>query len=100
MASLGNELGAILAAGVAGALGKPKGTALQQADEFLMSQEFADLVKASKSNPRIFSATSSRVANSPSFKKFADAAKIPVAQRAGFFANLLNEDQDPNQKTP
>ena len=97
--NLGNELGGALTLGVAGALGK-KGTALQQADEFLMSKDFADLVKASKSNSRIFSETSNRVANSPSFKKFADAAKIPVAQRAGFFANLLNENQNQNQQNP
>ena len=97
---LANEIGSLLSLAVAGAAGgKTKSNALQLADAYLTSPDFAKLVAASQSSPTKFAQAARTAASKPVFQRFAEAAGIPVAQRANFFINMATQPDQDLQKT-
>jgi len=80
-------------AGSAAATSKTK--ALQAADDFLSSPEFAKLVKASAGNPTEFSNAYRLIEKTPLWNRFVKETGLTAAQRASLFSpkSESNEDQ-------
>ena len=97
---LGYELASAVAGAGTRALQANKRDMFADADRFLTSPEFRKLVSASQANPELFTQTAQQIEKTPAFKKYADAVGIPLAQRAGFFANMaMNQGQGQQQQT-
>jgi hypothetical protein len=95
---LGYELASAVAGAGTRAFQANKRDMFADADRFLTSPEFRKLVSASQANPELFNQTAQQVEKSSAFKKYADAVGIPLAQRAGFFANMAMDQGQGQQK--
>jgi hypothetical protein len=104
----GAGIGAGLAAGIGSAIQKNRTTAAKAADAVLLSPEFQRLVVASAGNPTARQQAIRRLASSPKFDVFAQAAGLPRAMsdrelfiRNALLAGLTEEAQAPQeQPTP
>jgi len=97
---LGYEIASAVAGAGTRALQSNKRDMFADADRFLTSPEFRKLVSASQASPQMFTQTAAQVEKSSAFKKYADAVGIPLAQRAGFFANMAMDQGQGQQKQP
>jgi len=95
---LGYEIASAVAGAGTRALQSNKRDMFADADRFLTSPEFRKLVSASQANPEMFTQTAAQVEKSSAFKKYADAVGIPLAQRAGFFANMAMDQGQGQQQ--
>ena len=104
----GAGIGAGLAAGLGSALQKNRTTAAKAADAVLLSPEFQRLVVDSAGNPSAQQKAINRLASSPKFDVFAQAAGLPRAMsdrqlfiRNAILAGATAEPQQPQeQPTP
>lgn len=78
-------------AGSAAATSKTK--ALQAADDFLSSPEFAKLVKASAGNPTEFSRAYTLIEKTPLWNRFVKETGLTAAQRASLFSPKSEKSQ-------
>jgi len=103
----GAGIGAGLAAGLGSALQKNRTTAAKAADAVLLSPEFQRLVVDSAGNPTAQQQAIRRLASSPRFDVFAQAAGLPRAMsdrelfiRNALLAGATEEAQAPQDQTP
>lgn len=102
----GAGVGAGLAAGLSSAISKNRTTAAKAADAVLLSPEFQRLVVASAGQPNAQQQAIRRLASSPKFDVFAQAAGLPRAMsdrelfiRNALFAGATEEAQAPQEQT-
>jgi len=103
----GAGLASGVAAGLNSALSKSRTTAAKAADAVLLSPEFQRLVVDSAGNPTARAQAIRRMASSPKFDVFAQAAGLPraMSDRELFIRNALTagataETQQQEQPTP
>lgn len=103
----GAGVGAGLAAGLSSAISKNRTTAAKAADAVLLSPEFQRLVVASAGQPNAQQQAIRRLASSPKFDVFAQAAGLPRAMsdrelfiRNALLAGATEEAQAPQEQTP
>lgn len=103
----GGGIGVGIYAGINAALQKNRTTAAKAADAVLLSPEFQRLVVASAGNPTARQQAIRRLASSPKFDVFAQAAGLPRAMsdrelfiRNALLAGLTEEAQAPQEQTP
>lgn len=102
----GAGIGAGLAAGIGSAIQKNRTTAAKAADAVLLSPEFQRLVVASAGQPTAQQQAIRRLASSPKFDVFAQAAGLPRAMsdrelfiRNALLAGATEEAQAPQEQT-
>lgn len=103
----GAGLAAGLVSGLSSAMSKQRTTAAKAADAVLLSPEFRRLVVENAGNPTVQQTAIRRLASSPKFDVFAQAAGLPraMSERELFIRNALlagatEEAQAPQEQTP
>lgn len=103
----GGGIGVGIYAGINAALQKNRTTAAKAADAVLLSPEFQRLVVASAGQPNAQQQAIRRLASSPKFDVFAQAAGLPRAMsdrelfiRNALLAGATEEAQAPQEQTP
>jgi len=103
----GAGLAAGLVSGLSSAMSKQRTTAAKAADAVLLSPEFRRLVVENAGNPTVQQTAIRRLASSPKFDVFAQAAGLPRAMsdrelfiRNALLAGATEEAQAPQEQTP